>query len=815
MFIATALLYPCVLAALCLGSGLLVDRVVGRFLAASLLLPVGAAGLLAASQLCTYAYPLAPATPYLMGAMAIAGFALGRDRAIALARIARRRPWLPGVSVLAYLIALAPVLAAGRTTFSSYMTLADSAVHLIGADFLIRHGQHYAQLDLRNSYGRFISGYYDNSSYPSGADTLFGGSAFLLGLPLIWAFQPFNAFMLAIGTGPAFSIARRMGLQGAWAALAALTAVLPALVYAYELFGSIKEIVALPLIIALGALIAGHRDWLALRPARPTRVLPAALLLAGGVSALGIAFGAWGLVCVGVPAVLLASGLRAGGGRELRGALMLGVCAGAVLLIAAWPIWHELAGSVKLAQEIATTGKAGNLSKPLRAIQVAGVWLGGSYKLAPRGSALDATHALIALTLLAALLGAWQLLRRRLYALGGWVALMLLAWLVVSLSTSTWASAKTLMLTSPVVVLLAWGGVAALRELPAPRFSRAIAVLVAVGLLGGVLVSDALQYHVGNLAPTARYQELALLDSHFAGQGPTLFTDFDEYSMYELRDLDVGGPSFVYPPPAIANAAGGYGDPVQLDRISPSVLAAYPLIVTRREPAEIRPPGAYELVWQGVYYQVWRRHEGEQRTVIHRALTGTAPQQCRAIGQLAAVKRSYFGPQGAFGPNQLTASIRPLVVSIPVARAAHPKHWGHERQGLVMSSPGRLSATFTLPHGGLWNLWVQGQLMPTVKLDVDGRAVASIGAQLSGNSLVPTTAPPIAMRLGTGPHSLWVTRGGASTLAPGDGGAAVLDAIALTPGSLPAGGALRSSSLADWRRLCGTSYQWVELDSVR
>src|ERR1019366_2179125 len=172
MFIATALLYPCALAALCLGTGLLVDRCSRPGLAAPLLLPVGAAGLIAVSQLSTYAYPLAPATPYL-------------------------------------------VLAAGRTTFSSFMVLSDSAVHLIGADFLIRHGQHYAHLDLRNSYGQFINDYY-NTSYPSGADTLFGASTLLLGLPLIWAFQPFNAFMLATAVGPAWAIARRLGLAGAW-----------------------------------------------------------------------------------------------------------------------------------------------------------------------------------------------------------------------------------------------------------------------------------------------------------------------------------------------------------------------------------------------------------------------------------------------------------------------------------------------------------------------------------------------------------------------------------------------------------------------
>ena len=67
-------------------------------------------------------------------------------------------------------------------------------------------------------------------------------------------------------------------------------------------------------------------------------------------------------------------------------------------------------------------------------------------------------------------------------------------------------------------------------------------------LTAGVLVSDARQYHVSNLAPTSRYEELARLNSRFAGAGPALFTDFDEYSLYVLRDLDVGGPDFVYPP---------------------------------------------------------------------------------------------------------------------------------------------------------------------------------------------------------------------------------------------------------------------------
>ncbi len=309
MFIATALLYPCVLAALCAGAGLLVDRLSGRFLPAALLLTVGAAALIALSQLSTYVYPIAPATPYLMVALALAGFALGWGRARSLARRCLQHPWLPAVSVLAYSIALAPVLLAGRASMSSFMALSDSAVHLIGADFLIRHGQHYTHLDLRNSYGQFINQYY-NTSYPSGADTLFGGSALLLRLPLIWAFQPFNAFMLAGAAGPAWLLARRMRLHGMCAALAALTAVLPALVYAYELFGSVKEITALAMILTLGALTVSHRSWLR---AGAARAVPFALVVAAGVSALGVAFAAWALTAAVVLAVVLARELLSGG----------------------------------------------------------------------------------------------------------------------------------------------------------------------------------------------------------------------------------------------------------------------------------------------------------------------------------------------------------------------------------------------------------------------------------------------------------------------------------------------------------------------
>jgi hypothetical protein len=815
LFALTVFAYPLALALLCVGAGLLIDRASGEFLPAALLPAVGVATLIALTQLSTYAAPLAPSTPYLVLAAALAGFLLARRRVSELGARMRKRGWLLGVPLLAYLLSLAPVLLSGRPSFSSFMALSDSAVHMIGADYLIHHGQDYAHLDLRNSYGQFIRDYY-GTGYPSGADTLFGASALLLHLPLIWAFQPFVGLMLALCSGPAWVLARAAGLRGAWAAGAALSATVPALVYAYELIGSVKEIAALAMILTLGALVVGHRRWLS---HSPRRALPIALVLAAGVSALGVGFGVWALAAAAVLGVLLLSrrsqiGQRAG--RPGASAALATVGAGALaVLIGAWPTWIHVSDSLHVAQNIASTANPGNLSASLKWTQAFGIWLHGSYKQPPAGAAHSLTDALIVVELACCALGAVALLRARRHALAGWIALMLLAWLVLSRTATTWVDAKALVLTSPVVVLLAWSGVAALAAAPArpgragghprgPRRAartRPFAALLALALVGGVVASDLAQYHSSNLAPTARYEELAAIDERFAERGPTLFTDFDEYSMYALRHLDVGGPDFVYPPAALAGLAGGYGRPVALDRASPSSLRPYPLIVTRRDPSASPPPAAYALLWQGAYYEVWGRRRAAKPALAHVASRGR-PLACARV--LQAVRRARALRARAI------AAVAPDIVHVAIARAKRPAGWGRQRTGLAMRRAGTLTVQLQVPRPGVYEIWLQGQFMAPVSVAVDGRALASIAGQLAGNSLVPDTATPIAVRLAAGRHRLAVSRAGFS-LAPGNGGAAVLDAVLLTPAGTPARRLQALPARAAAASLCSTGYRWIEL----
>jgi hypothetical protein len=369
--------------------------------------------------------------------------------------------------------------------------------------------------------------------------------------------------------------------------------------------------------------------------------------------------------------------------------------------------------------------------------------------------------------------------------------------------------AKALVLTSPVLVLLAWGGVAALSG-PTPKRSRAAplgglaAALLALALAGGVLASDLAQYHSSNLAPTARYEELASIGKRFAGRGPALFTDFDEYSMYALRRLDIGGPDFVYPPRAPEGGlAVAYRRPVELDRDLPSALAGYPLIVTRRDPSVQSPPAAYALAWQGDYYQVWSRRRDARPALVHvPADERKRPLPCRRVLRTVRLAPAHDA--------RVVAALSPELVRVRVRQGHRPPGWGHSHGGLTMRRAGSVSLRFVLPRAGTWELWLQGQFMPDIRVGVDGRPLATLSGQLAGNSLVPDTATPLRVRLSAGRHHLSVARAGFS-LAPGNGGAAVLDAAFLTPAGAPTRVLRTLPAGASPRVLCARPVEWIEL----
>lgn len=791
-FLVCVLVYPVALLTLCLGTGLLVDRLAGGHLHGPLLPAVGLAGLVAFSQLLTFAAPpAAPTVPALFAATALAGGIAGRRRVLAALRAPGPCLLPAALLALAYAAALAPVLVAGRPTFSSYDALTDSALHMIGANYLAQHGQAYAGLNLSTSGGVYLDNYYAHA-YPSGADVLFGATARPLGASLLWAFQPFCALLLAAATGPAFVLARRLGLRGAGCAAATLSVVLPALVYGFELVGSVKEIAALVVLLTTGALVVDRDRWLG---GPPRAGLPFGLVTGAGFAVLGLAFGVWGLAAVLVVGAELVRTVVARPGHRRRATALAGVIAAGTGL-AAVAVTAGVRSAFQVASAIATTANPGNLKRALDPVQVAGVWLAGSYRRPPVGTAHTVTIAFVALVAVAAAAGLAVLVRRREHALAAWIVLLLAAGAIAELTTTTWAAAKTLTLSSPIVILLAWATVAALGS----RRRRFAGAVLAVTLVGGVAVSDAMQYRGADLAPTARYDELARIDNRFAGRGPALFTDFDEYALYLLRDVQIGAANFSFQPAELTGLAKAHGDRLDLDRVPLRTQRRFPLIVTRRDPTASRPSSAYALVWHGRYYEVWRRRPAAPPVLAHLRLASEDVVACPRVRALARLAVRHHG--------RLVAAVPPRLVRLSVRRATSTA-WPYTDGVRFLARPGRLTVAFRLRTGGRRLVWLAGELMPAFTLRIDGRPLARLHAQLSGNIANPDTIGPFPVSLAPGLHHLTLIRT-AVGVGPGATGSAFVRRIFLTPAGAGAGGHLITVPATASHRLCGRRLDWLE-----
>jgi hypothetical protein len=124
-----------------------------------------------------------------------------------------------------------------------------------------------------------------------------------------------------------------------------------------------------------------------------------------------------------------------------------------------------------------------------------------------------------------------------------------------------------------------------------------------------------------------------------------------------------------------------------------------------------------------------------------------------------------------------------------------------------MTPFGHITADFRVPRAGVWNVWLEGEIMPRVTVSLDGGRLGTIAGQLMGSQFNPETMTPFPVLLSAGAHSLTVSRGGRS-LAPGNGGSALLHAIFLTPAG--ARETLHATPAASWRSLCGRRYDWIE-----
>jgi hypothetical protein len=425
----------------------------------------------------------------------------------------------------------------------------------------------------------------------------------------------------------------------------------------------------------------------------------------------------------------------------------------------------------------------GNLARPLDWRQAAGIWPAGDFRDAPDDPL--AADVLIAIAAAAAVLGLWFAWRRRGAGILVYATAALAGGLAFGLAGSPWIAGKAFAAASPVLLVLAFTGCAAL----AGRGRRVEAGVLATVLAGGVAWSNALAYRSVSLAPTSRLVELERIGKQFAGQGPALMTEYEPYgARHFLRRLDAEGASELRRR-IVPLRSGAPVDPqvfADLDQFRLDGVLVYRTLVLRRSPTESRPPSIYRLAWRGRWYEVWQRAgRGAATIAAHLPLGGdldpAAVPSCAAVLRLAALPRV----------SRLVAAVQP-----PVATSAAALDPDRSRT---------IDTSLTVAGAGRATLWLGGSFPGSVSAAIDGRRIGSDRHELEWpGGFVPLG--DVILRPGAHRVELRYAVGG---LRPGAAGASPFGAgpIVLTSDRAAR---LVSARRTDARSLCGRRLDWVE-----
>lgn len=782
--------FPALLAAACLGCGLLVERLAGR-LPGVLLLPLGLAVIVGVTQVTTYWDATAELSTPVVVVVALLGIALG------WARIGARRLDRPAAlaAVGVFVLFGAPVFLSGQATFAGYTVLGDTSIHFIIADHVLQHGRDVTGL-APSSY-EFSLAAYLGTAYPLGSQLVVGTLAPLTGQDVAWVYQPYLSFLAAMTALSLYSLLTPM-VASRWARGAvAFVAAQPALFVGYALQGSVKEVATVWAITLLLALVP-----VSLRRANSARdAIPLAVASAAALGVINLSVAPWlAPTLLAVLAALIWS-------RSIAQWRMFAAQAGAfavVVGILAFPSFVAANTFVTATTAVVTAqAELGNLLGPLDPWQMFGIWLTGDYRQ-PVMDNLTITRILIGTAAFSAVLGTVWMLRRRAGGALLFLVVSLLGWWYVTRRGSPWADGKALMIVSPAIVFTSMLGAVALADWGRRRWGVLLGAIIA----GGVLWSNALAYHDVSLAPRDRLSELEAVGKSIDGQGPTLYTEFEEFAKHFLRQGDPEGAGEGWQRRLRPLRNGQFphmGFSHDIDEFELDYVQGYRTIVLRRSPVGSRPPSNYRLTHRGQHYEVWQRRRGSAQEVSeHLSLgdrfTASATPSCRDVMAIGSRARKTA--------DRIAYVERPRPAVVQPTAAQHRASWFVDpTDGSVLRpvGPGKVKDSFTVRQGGEHEVWVQGSFGRGYEVSVDNRPVGELRNHLSGRNQYALSG---RIRLATGAHAITLERGGGN-FRPGNGGLRMLGPIAIVPRRDDR--SVRTVDAREARSLCGRSLDWIEI----
>jgi hypothetical protein len=701
-------------------------------------------------SLTTISTLIAPHTSLIIGILALAGLILGYARFRPLIYFDFASIW---AGLLTYLGVGLPVIASGNPTWAGWVKLDDPGTFLAITDRLMSVGRTTPEL-VTSTYSRVIQTIFDpvgagHFSYPVGSFMPFGVTSKISHVEPAWFFQPYMSISAALVAMLFVLILRSYMGNKVLLVLIATGAAMASTIYSYVMWGAIKEIVILiPIVLFAITIFESQRD-----SKRNDNYL-FAFVAATGMYFIGGAAG-FGFI---LPTFFVAVLLRLFSKNRILAYATVGGLAATLVVVT----YLLRAGNNAVANIlIPIIGDTGNLSRALKLSQVVGVWPAQDFRMDPMYPLL--TSLMIVTATLFALAGLYFSIKRSLWA----VPSLVIATLAVVTNSffwgGIWLTGKAIAVASPIFLLCAGIGAIELwrlahedRRLTWGRVKVHYLIGVLAVVVGsGVFISDFITYKNVWLAPFSQVDELRKIGHQFAGEGPTLMTEYSVFgSRYFLRDMDAEAVSElrVHVIPTRDGNQVPKGFAADIDLFDHSTIDYFKTLVLRKSPTASRPPLNYEIVHSGHHYEVWRRVD---RNILVKSTLPLGDNFYPGIVPTCDQVSSYLSTM--VEGDQVFAAYRNRDYVINFADGDLPPTWYPTNPftgGVDRVGSGGFSRSFTVDDTDKYDFSIAGSFPGLLKILVDGVQIFSGRSTTEANSYL--TNPLGRVDLAAGRHTLTV-----------------------------------------------------------